>query len=317
VAPRAGETWRQRLGRIAWLLAPAIAASLVVGRMTPALARHAASSFSRWTWFRSQLPALLHYARLFVWPVGQSADADYPVALSFAEPRVWLAALVLAAVLIFALRPRRPVVALSLGWFLLQLLPTSLFPLAEVVNEHRPYLASAGLCVLAAAGLVRAQVKRPFVAGLLAVLMILTLQRNRVWRSEESLWADVVAGAPLSGRAQMNYGLALFGKGKLAEAEPHLREAVRLWPHYAYAHINLGNWLLATGHASEALEHLDRAVALQPDLFWAPYYRGVAAERLNAPPSERAAWYRRALSLSPGFAPARAGLERALAAGGS
>jgi protein O-mannosyl-transferase len=325
---------RRVAGRFAVLFVPAAAGAWLVAKMTPALAVASASGLTRSEYLRSSVPALLHYASLFVWPVGQSADPHYPVAASWGEPRVVAAVVVLLAAVLFAAqgiaRRRRAGVALAIAWFVLCLLPSqSVFPLAEIVNEHRPYLAAAALCALLA-GLVIDVVPalvslegRPArltvlaIAGTLVVAMAaLTVARNRVWHTEETLWKDVVAKAPQSPRAQMNYGLTLMSSGKLAEAEPFLREAVRLAPLYAYAHINLGNWLLARGRNDDARWHLDRAVAVGQNLVYAHYYRGLAAERLQEPPAARVARFQRATELSPTHADAHYHLSLARDAAG-
>ena len=44
----------------------------------------------------------------------------------------------------------------------------------------------------------------------LTALGAATLVRDEVWRTEESLWRDVVEKGPGSARAQMNFGLALI-----------------------------------------------------------------------------------------------------------
>jgi protein O-mannosyl-transferase len=327
-------SWRRVTGRLAVFFAPTLAGAWLVAKMTPALAVASASSLTREQYLRSSLPALLHYATLFVWPIGQSADPHYPVAASWAEPRVVAAGLVLLAVLLFAAqaiaRRRHAGVALAIVWFLLCLLPSqSFFPLAEVVNEHRPYLAAAALCALLAGIIIHllpavlsleGRPARLVVLGVSGVLIAcmgtLTVARNQVWRSEETLWKDVVAKAPQSPRAQMNYGLTLMSSGKLAEAEPYLREAVRLAPFYAYAHINLGQWLLARGRNDEARWHLDRAVAVGHNLVYAHYYRGLAAEKLQEPAPVRVASFQRATELSPTHADAQYHLALARDAAG-
>ena len=334
VAAAERHPWRRVAGRLAVFLVPTAAGAWLVAKMTPALAVASASGLTRSEYLRSSVPALLHYAALFVWPVGQSADPHYPVAASWGEPRVIAAGLVLLAAVLFAAqgiaRRRHAGVSLAIAWFFLCLLPSqSFFRLAEIVNEHRPYLAAGALCALLAAVVIHVvpsvvslegRPARLLVLGLSGVLVAsmvaLTVARNQVWRTEEALWKDVVAKAPHSARAQMNYGLTLMSSGKLAEAEPHLREAVRIAPLYAYAHINLGNWLLARGRTDDARWHLDRAVAVGQNLVYAHYYRGLAAERLQEPPAERAARFQRATEISPTHADAHYHLSLARDAAG-
>ena len=106
-----------------------------------------------WIWCISQWSALLHYVRVFAIPYGLSVDNDFPYTLSLAEFRAWGALLLLAAWIALALRYSRrfPQVAFATFWFFITLAPESTFsPLAEVVNDHRPYIASSlGLSVLA------------------------------------------------------------------------------------------------------------------------------------------------------------------------
>jgi Flp pilus assembly protein TadD len=325
---------RRVAGRLAWILAPALGGLVLVAKMTPALAIRSASSFAPLEYFRSELPAILHYLAIFAWPVGQSADPAYPAAASFAEPRVALAALVLLGALAFAvqalLRRRRVALALSVSWFLAFILPSSsFFPLAELVNEHRPYLAALAFCPWLAAALLHGtgrllaldgpaarRAGLVAAAGALVLLGALTVARNRVWRSEEALWADVVAKAPGSARAQMNHGLALMAQGRFAEAEPRLREAVRLAPSYPYAYVNLAQLALAQGHHQEGRALLDRAVALGPDLVYAHYYRGLAAETLGEAPADRVRSFARAVELAPTHPDAQYHLAMALSATG-
>jgi protein O-mannosyl-transferase len=305
--------------RFATMTALVIALGLLGARMTPAFAIRSASSFTRAQYFRSELPAVWHYVRLFVFPAGQNADAAYPLAESFTEPRVFVAAVALVGVIAFAvwglIRRRYTGVAVAIAWFILCIFPSSsVFPLAEIVNEHRPYLAAASLCALAAAALIEGLPRGLRLSGapaqeatftvgviLIALFSGLTFARNRVWRNEETLWADVLAKSPHSTRAQMNYGLALMSSGRLAESEPYLREAVRLAPYYPYAHVNLGNMLLAQGKTADALMHLDQAIQYDPNLFWGHYFRGLAAERLGEPPAKRAEHFENTVRVSPNY----------------
>src|SRR5437870_1155518 len=107
-----------------------------------------------WIWFMSQWPALLYYVRLFLWPDALSVDHDFPYAMSVIEPRAWLSLLVIVVWIALALRiaRRHPQMTFATLWFFVTLAPESSFaPLAEVINDHRPYIASSlGLSLLLA-----------------------------------------------------------------------------------------------------------------------------------------------------------------------
>jgi tetratricopeptide (TPR) repeat protein len=111
----------------------------------------------------------------------------------------------------------------------------------------------------------------------------------------------------------MNYGRALMAAGRIQEAEPALREAVRLGPNYSYAHINLGVLLNAQRKPAEATKLMDRAIELAPNLVYAHYQRGLLSERLNEPVDKRIQYFKRATELSPNHADAQYQLGRSLA----
>jgi tetratricopeptide (TPR) repeat protein len=62
----------------------------------------------------------------------------------------------------------------------------------------------------------------------------------------------------------LNLGTMLYRLGRVEEAEPHLREAVRNGPDLAQAQYQLGALLENRGETGRAIEHLTRAAALDP-----------------------------------------------------
>jgi tetratricopeptide (TPR) repeat protein len=268
---------------------------------------------------RTQIWVWLHYLRLFVAPAGLTADTDLELISKWYDTRVFagllaIGALAYAAVRSASRRETRPV-AFGLGWFALTLMPTSSFiALAEPMNEHRVFLPFIGLipaAVWGGARLVRERigsgdrlperVRWTLAAAGIVVLGALsagTRARNEVWRSDESLWADVTRKSPGNGRAWMNYGLALMARGDglgaknaferaatltpnywsleinlgivngllgdQATAERHFRRAIELGPGFPDAHFFFARWLVERGRAPEALPHLDSAIASSP-----------------------------------------------------
>jgi tetratricopeptide (TPR) repeat protein len=277
----------------------------------------------------TQLHAWFYYLRLFLWPVGLCVDPDYQLSRSVGDPRVvagGLGFLAVAGLAVF-LRRRRPEVTFGLGFFWLTLLPTSsILPISEPVNEHRPYLGNAGLCLVLALllgvllprwlgrGGARPRgvtVARALPLVLVALLGGLTVARNRVWASDLTLWADVVKKAPQNGRAHLNYGLALLGRGRSDAALAEYDECARRWPRYSYCYLNRSIIYRERRQWSAAIADLDHAERLTPGLFWIPFYRGVLHDAMEQPAlAERQ--YARTLALSPGFADAHYRRARAL-----
>ena len=303
----------RRWWRFAVLCGGTLAGAAIVARMTPETAIAAAHGFSREVYFFSELPALWHYVRLFLLPLGQSGDPAYPCVTSI-DPAVMVSLAAWIAVVVFSLvglvRRRHLGLSVVALWFLICLLPSSsVFPLAEIANEHRPYLATCALAALAAELLCRSPLRfeRGQVSSLAQVAMVtvtlvtLTLLRNRVWKSEETFWLDVVTKSPWSASAHANYGRYLLERGEMVEAEAHLRKAVELDPENPFALIDLGQFFLQQGRATDAIRELDAAVASAKDLFYTHYHRGLGGMQIGEPAEKVAGYFREVIRQSPSF----------------
>lgn len=214
----------------------------------------------------------LTYLRLFLWPAGQNVDPEVPLLAHFSDLGFWLPLLVLLVPLgtAVALRahPRlgswaRPVL-LAMGWFYLTLSP-SLMPLPDAMAEHRVYLSLAGAC-LGAATLALLLLKKiglqsesekiavPWmVAAITCLLAAVTQQRNRLWASEETLWADACQKSPGKLRPWLNYASALAEGGKVQAAEDAYTRAIQIQP-TGIAHANLALLHLRHQNMEKALE---------------------------------------------------------------
>ncbi|MEZ6186626.1 MAG: hypothetical protein R3F62_16655 [Planctomycetota bacterium] len=168
------------------------------------------------------------YVRVSLLPYGQTLDYAYPIATgSLTDGHTWLALLsaaLLAGCVGLALwrggQARVPAFALALG--LVVLAPTSsVIVLADVIYEHRFYLPLFGVALVftsLVARVVRATLgadKEPLVLWGLALVLgagltALTVSRNQVWQTEQSLWRDVTQKAPEKPRGWTNLGLALL-----------------------------------------------------------------------------------------------------------
>jgi tetratricopeptide (TPR) repeat protein len=276
---------------------------------------------------RTQLWVWLHYLRLFVLPVGLSADTDLTLIPFWYDTRVLAGACALAVLAWVAFRcaksPDAWPVTFGLAWFAIGLLPaSSIIPLAEPMNDHRVFLPFIGLvlsavwgCRLLLAGRGRRGVVVILCAAILAALAVGTHVRNRVWLTDETLWADVTAKSPANGRGWMNYGLALMARGQLAKARECYERASLLVPNYWVLEINRGVVEDALGNPIAAEPHFKRAIELgpaQPDTY---YYLARWLARVGRAP-EAASRLETALRLSPGMALARTLLMDLRAAAG-
>jgi tetratricopeptide (TPR) repeat protein len=245
----------------------------------------------------------LRYFGAFVLPTHLSADTDHTAIptifdLGAAAGFLFLIAILAIAVWCSKERDLRPI-AFGLYWFVLALVPTSIFPLAEVENDHRMFFPFVGLslavCWAAALWFYSRRVPRAVVAVGCALVLAAaawgTVQRNRVWKSEETLWRDVAAKSPRNGRGLMNYGLTLMAKGDYQKALDFFTRALVYDPNYMVLEVNLGIDNGALGNDAEAERHFARALQLSPaeavpNYFYAVWLKGKgrsleAVQRLN------------------------------------
>jgi tetratricopeptide (TPR) repeat protein len=249
------------------------------------------AAFSRFDYLRTQAVVVVRYLGLLVLPAGQVLDHDVQIRDSWLAPDVAGSALLiaslcaLAAWLAWRSRPgeARPafdpsvrLLSFGIAWFFLTLsVESSVIPIADVMNEHRVYLPSAGLLPAAATAVAllflrtdpRHVARDTAIAGALAgaVLGIATWNRNLVWRSEIALWSDVTQKSPRHWRALKNLATALFKQDRIPEAVAALRRHVEVFPDEAVSHMQLGVGLYVARRPAEAEAELRRAVELGPE----------------------------------------------------
>jgi len=272
-----------------------------------------------WIWFVSQWPAHVEYVRQFVWPNSLNVDHAFPYAMSALEPRALLSGIALIAWIALAARAaaRRPHVTFATLWFFLSLAPESSFAaLAEVINDHRPYLASSlGLSLLLVFVLweaaARLRARAAFAVACLALAgaaLPLVRQRNWQWQDPLRLWSDSVKKAPHNSRGWQNLGVARMERDDLHGAREAFERARGLGPNWPYTYMNLAVLDMREGRLADALRAADEAVRTGPRLGLAHYYRGQALEKLDRK-EDAARAYRDALAMHPGLREA----EQALA----
>jgi tetratricopeptide (TPR) repeat protein len=273
-----GQKWRRALRTM--LPSLVVGVALLAFLSTMNAREWSSGGGARWPYLITQPFVWLHYFRLFFLPIGLTADTDWSTFAQWYDTRA-VAGYAFIALLVWSIRRSarkeagKPV-AFGLIWFAVALIPTSsVFPLAEVANEHRVFFAFIGL-VLALTASVSAwiekhadQVPRNVVVACAVIVLLAhaigTHERNEVWRTEETLWADVVVKSPMNGRAWMNFGLTHMARGRYAEAKAAFDRAAVYTPKYSYLEINEGIVEGELGHPAEAEHHFRDALAMNAD----------------------------------------------------
>jgi hypothetical protein len=212
------------------------------------------SQVSRLEYLYTQFNVVARYIRLLIAPYGQNLDYDQPVYRSFSQPEVFLPFIFLAFLFCGARfmvyrgirkhgSPDPSVLLASFGalWFFIAIsVESSVLPIKDVIFEHRVYLPSVGAMLALSVAFFtilrrtsRAETKLALAAGVSVVVVFLgifTYARNNVWRSEISLWSDVVSKSPGKARGHHNLAVAYDRKGKYEKAVDSFDMAITLDP---------------------------------------------------------------------------------------
>ena len=268
----------------------------------------------------TQLKAFVYYLFIFAMPVDLSVEPQFFVAQSLWAPAPLLAALLLVSMGFWAYQSRRRLPLLGWVFFLVALLPASLFPLNLLVGERRMYLASAGL-ILVLAWAWEPLLRRLRLGGVIGVaalgliFAISCVQRNQVWASKIGLWEDAVRQGPRMFRPRANLALAYVKQGRREEALAELQVALEIKPDFADAWVEVGNIRKEQGAMEAAKEAYEKALIFDADLEGVYYNLGNIYQE-SGRPAAAIAYYGQALERNPNFADAHNNLGQALEASG-
>ena len=261
---------------------------------------------SPWDYLNTQFRVIVTYIRLLFLPINQNLDYDYPVYRTFFTAPVFLSFLFLLAIfglgvyLVYrSLRDKGDkscwyrLIAFGIFWFFVTLsVESSIIPIADVINEHRLYLPSAGFFMAVMAGVMWFEGRlgnKPLAGNAVWVVMILIVvglsatayARNSVWRDEVTLWEDVVKKSPNKARPHNNLGELFYKRGRLNDAQREYQSALSVMPYYVDAHINLGALHEGRGLLDEALKEYQIAAKINPQSAEAYYNLGGVYTKLG------------------------------------
>lgn len=269
---------RQRTSR--WLIATLVLAGLaVLGRAAVfLLLERGRPAWPAWELALVEVDVARRYVQMLVLPGEQSVFHEVAPISRLLSARLLGGLAVITALLAAAWRLRRTAPLASLGglWFLLLLVPSALLVVldrGEPMAEHRVYLASIGLFLMAGVAVARVDAwldRRTVVArwawrgGLVVMLVLLgarTVVRNATWSDPVLLWTEASVGAPDHWLPYIPLGESLHAAGRHNEAIGAFATAARLRPEEQGARRKLGVCLMEVGDlaaAAATFEHLEQ-----------------------------------------------------------
>ncbi len=267
----------------AWVLA--IALAWLQSALTPKT--FAPTGTSNHDYLITQPYVWLRYFKNFVLPLHLSADTELGAFHSINSAVLTgflFVATISVIVLLTARRPRLRPISFGVAWFIVALLPTSVYSLSDAENDHRMYFAFVGL-VLAASWAAALAIEtlsdrkegspaagfplRAVVPGVAVVILCAsaygTHRRNAVWHTERSLWADVVEKSPRDPRGLMTYGVALMDDGEYRRGLAYMEQAELYNPRMPALQLNMGVLYMGLKEMEEAGRRFQIALAINPD----------------------------------------------------
>lgn len=193
------------------------------------------TAITRTEYLSMQTQVLWHYVRLFFIPIGLCLEYDTPSANSWRDTPVILATIAHLATIGFALvfARKKPVPAFGvLFFYAASLVESSVFPITDVVFEHRTYLPNVGLCIVVGwmtnELYVRYQYWRTSLIFATAIVVItlstMTFQRDLLWQDPIAFFSQNTQLEPESVRAWGNLGAAYIDRKDYTAAYGALRK---------------------------------------------------------------------------------------------
>lgn len=193
------------------------------------------------TFLRTYVTAFVgYYLPRMLAPFHLSADPEIlPVAHAY-SPEFLTSCLILGMLVwtVFHFQRSHPLVSIGIASVLIS--PLSAYasiPLADVVLEHRAYIATFGIAILMCAFIMESWAVY-FPTACIILLSFMTLARNPVWSTDLSLWTDATNRAPYKARTHFNLAEAYATSGNPGAALAEYHTAQILNPNLYAAYSN-------------------------------------------------------------------------------
>ncbi|MCM8775732.1 MAG: tetratricopeptide repeat protein, partial [Candidatus Omnitrophica bacterium] len=221
----------------------------------------------RWEYFLTQLNVLRTYLRLLVLPVRQNLDYDYPISYTLLDWKTFLSFVLLLEIFLlgFLLYKKQRLISFGIFWFFLTLsLESSIFPLKDVIFEHRLYLPMVGFAIVLPR-MVDAMVpseKKAFMVlcVIVVVFSVMTYKRNSLWADGVALWQDTVQKSPHKARPYNHLGLSYLRLGKFDQAIACFQKSLEIDPNYHIALHNIGISYEMKGDKDQAIAYYEQTL---------------------------------------------------------
>lgn len=197
----------------------------------------------------TQTRVIVKYIQLLFLPFHQALDYYFPISRSLFEWKVILSSLVIIALFVLAIFTYRRKHLVSFGifyFFVTLLVESSLIPIIDVIFEHRLYLPIFGFSLIIVTLIWDLFSKKHtrmvivFFVALNVVYFFASYERNKVWKSQISLWTDNIEKYPNDVVSYMNRAYSYNEIGKYQEAILDYNRGIEIDSNNYQLYINRG-----------------------------------------------------------------------------
>ena len=249
-----------------------------------------------WENLLTQTNVMIQYFKLLLLPLPHwlNFDHDFQVSKSLFEYPTWVSVSVILLLLISAtiLIMKNKLIPFSIFFFFIILAPSSsLIPLWDIMVEYRLYLPIFSYSLILTMGIhyfcqllarhFSKKIGQEVVVGIsiltLCFYSVITIERNKIFKDDLTLWSDAAKKSPDKMRVHHNLGRAYLVGGDINKAIQEAEIALRLSDRYIRKEsvkfiLNLlGGAYLDKGEIDKALSMYNRAIEVAPN-FATSYY---------------------------------------------
>lgn len=263
-----------------------------------------------------------YWGKLFI-PVVLNVFYIYQPIYHFMDMRSIIGLLAIASgiIIVFWLYHRDRILAFSIGWIFLSLLPVLYIKVlpANVFADRYLLIPSVGFSLALTRVVWHLLPSRRVVIALLVSLLFLfsarTVTRNEDWRNSLALYYKTLRSSPEAALIHNNLGVVLLRKEDASGAVQSYERAIHIKPNFLTAWCNLGSAYERDGKKEEALKAYQKASKLDPENPKILNNIGSLLARFHQY-DEAISTLKRAVGLAPDFIEARMNLGLALLSSG-
>ncbi len=226
------------------------------------------------------------YIAKLILPINLSAYYPYPFKTGSGISLIYYAYIPLVpgilAAIIYSLRSTKNII-FGIGFFAITVfLVLQLLPVGDAIMADRySYVPSIGIFYLGGVSFMNLWNSKlkwigiAVLAGFTFFFSAATHTRCLIWRTDMSLWQDVIERFQTVPIAYYNRGLAFMNENKFKEALDDYTKAIELKPGYNVALVNRGNILRGNSQYDQALRDYNSAIEATPNFSIAYFNRGI------------------------------------------